>query len=122
MKVKQCQRVMIRWITIILTTVSFLPLLVVAQSSTVLPVTHMIEIHQFAFKPANVNIKLGDTVVWINKDIVPHTATAVDGSWTTGSIGFNESESLVFDNEVLLSYYCRFHPSMKAVLSMAMLK
>lgn len=34
--------------------------------------------------PANVAVAAGDTIVFVKKDIVPHTATASDNSWTTG--------------------------------------
>ena len=52
---------------------------VIAESST-----HVIEIHKMKFQAGMLNVKIGDTVTWVNKDIVPHTATANDKSWDSG--------------------------------------
>jgi plastocyanin len=121
-----CTFVKVIAIAVTLITMTFVSLLATAQDATsqkvTQGVTHTVEIHQFAFKPASLEIKLGDTVVWINKDIAPHTATAVDDSWNSGTIAFNESKSVLFDNDTLLSYYCRFHPAMKAKLTFTMMK
>ena len=54
--------------------------------------TQTVTIEGMKFQPASVTVKRGDTVVWQNKDVVPHNATAagkfdsknIDGgqSWT----------------------------------------
>src|SRR3546814_16465163 len=36
---------------------------------------HVIEMTRMRFGPAPANLKVGDTIVWVNHDIVPHTAT-----------------------------------------------
>lgn len=74
---------------------------------------HTIEITGFVFVPATINAKSGDTITWINRDIVPHTATGEGGSWDTGSINVNESKSLVVTADMVSDYFCRFHPTMK---------
>ena len=38
--------------------------------------TQTVTIEGMKFQPASVTVKRGDTVVWQNKDVVPHTATA----------------------------------------------
>src|SRR6516164_2781339 len=52
-------------------------------------------IEHFAFTPASIEIEAGDTVVFTNRDITPHTATASDGSWTTKDIASGKSEAVV---------------------------
>src|SRR3546814_13495452 len=42
---------------------------------------HVIEMTRMRFGPAPANLKVGDTIVWVNHDIVPHTATARDRSF-----------------------------------------
>lgn len=84
----------------------------IAQSATV----HQVEIYQFKFVPDTLHIKAGDKVVWTNKDIVPHTATASNDSWDSGEILTGQSWSTSFNKDTVLSYYCYFHPSMKASL------
>lgn len=77
---------------------------------------HIVEITDFAFVPAKLEVESGDTVTWINRDIAPHTATADDGSWDTGLISQNERGSVVVSSGMLMDYYCEYHPMMKAKL------
>lgn len=86
-------------------------------AATSAPSRHTVEINQFAFEPGALPVRIGDRVTWINRDIVPHTATADDGSWDTGALAKDESAEIVISQAMLESYYCRFHPSMKAKLS-----
>ena len=77
---------------------------------------HLVEITDFAFVPATLEVREGDTITWINRDIAPHTATANDGSWDTGFLGLGEQGSLVVSADMLTGYYCQYHPMMKAKL------
>lgn len=77
-----------------------------------------IEITGFEFVMSeNVTLKPGDTVVFINLDLAPHTATALDKSWDSGSLSKGESWRLEITPETALDYFCRFHPAMRASLS-----
>jgi len=58
-----------------------------------------------------------DTIEWINKDIVAHTAT-VRGDWDV-TIAANSSASLVLKKAGTVDYYCRFHPNMKGRITIA---
>ena len=62
------------------------------------------------FSPAEITAKIGDTVVWRNKDIVAHTATARGGF--NVMIEPDKSASLVLTKMGSVDYYCRFHPNM----------
>jgi plastocyanin len=73
--------------------------------------TIQVTIDKLVFSPVEVKAKVGDTVTWINKDIVVHTATA-GGDWDV-MIPANESASLVLTKAGIVEYYCRFHPNMK---------
>ena len=79
---------------------------------------HTVIIGNFKFSPEVLSVKPGDRIVWINQDIVPHTATALDKSWDTGAIGSNESKEMVVKKAQTLSYYCFYHPVMTAKLLM----
>ncbi len=83
------------------------------------PREHKIEITNFAFVPEMVNARVGDTITWVNRDIVPHTATGEGGSWDTGSINKGESKSLIVTAGMVSDYICRFHPTMKGALRVA---
>ena len=41
--------------------------------------TIQVTIDKLAFSPATVEAKVGDTIVWVNKDVFAHTATVKDG-------------------------------------------
>jgi plastocyanin len=59
------------------------------------PKTIDVVIEHFAFAPASIEARPGDTVVFVNHDITTHTATAVDGSWTTKDIASGQSARIV---------------------------
>lgn len=77
--------------------------------------THTVTIEAMKFEPATLTVKRGDRVVWINKDVVPHTATAArrfdskniaagqSWTWKAGRAGRHE-------------YLCTYHPGMKGVI------
>jgi plastocyanin len=68
--------------------------------------------------PAEVQAKVGDTIEWLNKDVVAHTATAKDGDFDV-MLPANESGSFALNKAGTFPYYCRFHPNMKATLVVA---
>jgi plastocyanin len=73
--------------------------------------TIQVTIDNLVFSPEELKAKAGDTIAWINKDIVAHTATARGG--LDVMIPANESASLVLSKAGIVEYYCRFHPNMK---------
>jgi len=77
---------------------------------------HTVIIGNFKFTPELLSVKPGDRIVWVNQDIVPHTATALDKSWDTGAIGSNESKEMVVKKAQTLAYFCFYHPVMTAKL------
>lgn len=79
--------------------------------------TIVIEISGFTFLPESPDVRPGDVVVWKNMDIVPHTATAKDESWDSGSIESGGAWEMTIADELIESYFCRFHPSMVAALA-----
>ncbi len=78
------------------------------------PTTHQVEIQGFAFQPAEVAAAPGDTVVWSNRDFVPHTATDDAGRWDSGRLGPNESWRLVVSEAG--AYHCTLHPNMRGTV------
>ncbi len=77
----------------------------------------VIEIENFEFVSSGDNVlRPGDTVVWINRDLAPHTATAKDKSWDSGPLEKDQSWQMTVGAETTLGYFCRFHPTMEGVL------
>jgi plastocyanin len=75
-----------------------------------------VPIKGFAFKPATVTVNVGDTVTWTNQDTAPHTATASDGSFDTGSLSKGASGSHKFSQAGSFAYICSIHPNMKGTV------
>ncbi len=78
--------------------------------------THIVTFTIFQFVPAEITVKIGDTIKWINQDFIPHTATADDKSWNSRLINPGEEWELIVESELFSSYFCLYHPSMKAKL------
>ncbi|MBS3058171.1 MAG: cupredoxin family copper-binding protein [Candidatus Diapherotrites archaeon] len=78
--------------------------------------TWTVEIQDFAYSPAELTIKKGDTVKWVNKDSVGHTATGDNGEFDTGLISQNQEASVTFNNAGTFTYHCTPHPYMKATI------
>jgi len=90
-------------------------LLAIAASFDALAADHTVVIDAMAFKPATLTIKMGDRVVFQNKDLVPHTATA-PGRFDSGVIQPGASWSVEPKTAGRHDYVCLLHPSMKAAL------
>jgi plastocyanin len=81
------------------------------------PRTHAVRISGFVFQPAELAVSPGDTVVFTNADLVPHTATAADSSWNSGEIARDATWRLVVPESGIAEYTCLYHPTMKARLT-----
>jgi plastocyanin len=79
--------------------------------------TIQVTIDKLVFSPTEINAKVGDTIEWINKDALVHTAT-VKGGWEV-MIPAKKSGSLVMQSAGDFDYYCRFHPNMKGRIAVA---
>jgi len=82
-------------------------------ASPVTPSTVEVTIEGFAYKPAALNILVGTTVTWYNKDSVTHTVTARDKSFDSGSLSLNDTFSYTFEQSGTFEYYCTIHPYME---------
>ena len=81
------------------------------------PVVHTVTIEATSFKPASLTIRPGDTVEWVNKDLMPHTATAAGkGGFDSGTIATGKSWRRTFTTGGELPYVCTFHPAMKGTV------
>ena len=75
------------------------------------PVVHTVTIDGARFTPSELTVTAGDTIVWVNKDILAHTATAKDGrSFDSKVIQPGASWRLVAKKRGQFPYTCSFHP------------
>jgi alcohol dehydrogenase (cytochrome c) len=67
---------------------------------------------EYSTLPMRVRVKVGDTITWTNKGKIPHDATAMDGSWTTGPIAPGASGAVTFDKPGTWVYASKAFPWM----------
>ena len=77
--------------------------------------THTVTIEGMQFQPELVTVKPGDTVVWHNKDIVPHTVTAA-GRFDSRNVAGGQRWSWTAAKKGRVDYVCTYHPGMKGTV------
>jgi plastocyanin len=68
------------------------------------------------FTPPDITVKAGTAVVWTNKGKQPHTASANDGSFDSGTMKSGAAWEHRFDAPGEFHYVCAFHPQMTGVV------
>jgi plastocyanin len=101
-----------RWILPTVTALT-LGISVSAHAATI-----QISMENMVIAPLETSARVGDTIEWINKDILLHTATARNGDWDV-VMPPKKPVTLVLKKAGTIDYYCRFHPNMKGTLTVA---
>src|SRR5215203_2338952 len=73
-----------------------------------------VSIQDFFFDPDQLSVAPGTTVTWVNEGEAPHTTTADDGTWDSGTLQPGEDFSFTFDQPGTYTYHCSIHPDMTA--------
>ena len=73
----------------------------------------------WGFQPTTTNVRVGETVTWVNTGVQPHTATDRGYQWDTGLIEPGSAKSLTFDREGRYVYFCKPHPWMQAIVTVS---
>jgi plastocyanin len=80
------------------------------------PRAHRVEVRGFVFEPQTLEAAPGDTLVWANHDLVPHTATDSAGAWDTGTVEAGAEGRVVAPKPGVYPYRCALHPTMRGTL------
>lgn len=80
------------------------------------PEVHTVTMEGVRFSPARLEVKVGDIVIWENKDFFPHDVTAGNAAFQSGNLASNASWKLVPSTQGVFHYACTLHPGMSAVL------
>ena len=75
-----------------------------------------VELTNTTFQPQSIDVKVGDTVTFVNKDEIAHTATA-DGTFDSKTLEQGASFSFTATKAGKLDYVCLFHPGMTGTLN-----
>jgi len=77
---------------------------------------HTVAIEATSFQPATLTVKVGEGVVWANKDPFPHTATSQAAGFDSHAIPPGKSWRFTPKTKGEFAYICTLHPTMKATL------
>jgi plastocyanin len=80
------------------------------------PATHTVTIEGMEFKASNLTVKAGDSIVWVNKDMFPHTVTAKAKAFDSHSIEPGKSWTFRAAAKGEFPYACALHPTMQGTL------
>ena len=75
-----------------------------------------VEIVDFAFSPAELEVSAGTEVAWVNADPAAHTVTSEDGTFDSGTLDPGSGFSTRFQQVGTYRYLCQIHPSMRGTV------
>ena len=78
---------------------------------------HQVVIEGMKFVPERIEVAVGDSITWVNKDPVPHTVTNAAKKIESGTIDPNGKWKYVVRRKGDIDYVCRFHPGMRGTIS-----
>ncbi|MEN9404230.1 MAG: hypothetical protein RL091_2933 [Verrucomicrobiota bacterium] len=77
------------------------------------PKAHVVRIESMKFTPSVISVRPGDTVEFLNTDLVPHTVTERSArTFDSGMISPKETWKFVAGEEGTFLYRCIYHPDM----------
>jgi plastocyanin len=76
-----------------------------------------VTISNFAFDPGELGVTPGTEVTWTNEDPAPHTVTADDGSFDSGTLEPGQTFSVTLEGNGPVTYACQIHPDMTGTVT-----
>jgi plastocyanin len=85
-----------------------------AATQTAAPAGKVVEVKvdNFSFSPQTITISAGTTVIWTNRDDIPHTVVSDDKVFKSKVLDTDEKFSFTFDKAGNFPYFCSIHPKM----------
>ena len=71
-----------------------------------------IMIDNFSFAPTPLNVKVGATVTWVNRDDIPHSIVCPDLQVKSHPLDTDDSFAYTFGRAGTYEYICGLHPHM----------
>ena len=82
-----------------------------SQSVKTGPAVDTVIVNQMKFTPAELTVSLGDTIIWINNDLVDHNVTSLrDNFFYSDTLKVGSSWKWVVTDSA--AYMCSIHPTM----------
>jgi plastocyanin len=86
------------------------------QHADAAPRVFTVIIDKMKFGALPTGIRIGDTILWVNKDMFKHTATARDNSFSLDLPPKTSGKTLI-KHSGPIQFYCIYHPGMKGALT-----
>ena len=74
-----------------------------------------VHIDNFVFEPAQLTVKVGQTVTWTNRDDIPHTVVCA-GKFRSKTMDTDGTFTFTFTTAGEYKYFCSLHPHMQGVV------
>jgi plastocyanin len=71
-----------------------------------------VKIDNFSFGPQTITVPVGSTVIWTNRDDIPHTSVSTEDVFKSKVLDTDEKFSYTFTKAGTYPYYCTIHPKM----------
>lgn len=80
--------------------------------------TPAVAIDNFTFGPATLTVPIGTTVVWTNRDDIPHTVTSDKSPplFRSKPLDTGDTFKATFDKPGTYGYFCSLHPHMQGTI------
>src|ERR1700740_136691 len=72
-----------------------------------------VNIDNFAFTPKELSVKTGTTIVFRNRDDIPHTIVAAKGGFHSKALDTGDGFWFTFTKPRAYGYFCGLHPKMR---------
>ena len=79
------------------------------------PQTYTVVIQKMKFGPLPAQVRKGDSIIWVNRDILRHIATAADHSFDVDLPAGAKGKTLI-RKAGTIAFTCRYHPGMRGTL------
>ena len=80
--------------------------------------TYTVVIDKMKFGALPTGLRVGDTIMWVNRDLFRHTVTATDHSFDI-DLAAGKSGKIVMKKAGSTAFSCKYHPGMKGRLVVA---
>ena len=74
-------------------------------------------IDNFAFTPAELTVKAGTKIVFVNHDDIPHSIVGDSVKFRSKALDTDQSFAISFDKPGEIVYFCGLHPHMKGKIT-----
>ena len=96
-------------------TASIAASLCLSAPASAAPQTHVIVIDKMKFGPAPSKLRFGDTILWVNRDLFRHSATAANKSFDVDLPAGSKARTIIRSSGAI-AFSCKYHPGLRGTL------